>query len=119
MEISIKHKGKILKLEAGECGVFKKGIGLMFRSKNTENLLFPFSSDVRISIHSFFVFFPFLAVWLDGENRVMELKIVRPFTMVIRPKKKFRKLVELPLNNKNTRIVDFLVGKERFKYSGD
>lgn len=85
--------------------------GLMFKTKNTKKLLFDFSKEVKISIHSLFVFFPFLAVWLDKNNSVVERQIVGPFRLYILPRKNFCKLVEIPLNDENKMIIGFFVGK--------
>lgn len=89
--------------------------GLMFRSSSCNSLLFSFSIDKEMSIHSFFVFFPFLAIWLDRRNNVIDYEIVKPFTALVKSPKKFRKLVEIPLNNENKKIIKFIVGEERFK----
>jgi len=83
----------------------------MFKGKETDNLLFVFDKDTRTPIHSYFVFFSFLAVWLDKNNNALECQIVKPFASVVKPEKKFRKLVELPLNSKNIEIIKFFVGK--------
>jgi uncharacterized membrane protein (UPF0127 family) len=71
-------------------------LGLMFRTRKTSPLLFEFKKDTKMAIHSFFVFFPFKAIWLDEKNRIIEQKLVRPFTFSVKPKKPFRKLIEIP-----------------------
>jgi uncharacterized membrane protein (UPF0127 family) len=89
--------------------------GLMFRRrKNARALIFEFDRLCREPIHSFFVFFPFIVIWLDGK-KVADIKIVRPFLPFIRPKKPFDKIIEVPLNDKYKRETAILVGKERFK----
>jgi len=75
---------------------FRKFTGLMFRTRKTKPLLFEFKKDTRMAIHSFFVFFPFKAIWLDKENRIIEQRTVKPFTFCARPRKAFRKLIEIP-----------------------
>lgn len=92
-----------------------KLIGLMFKGRENDILLFEFDKEGIYPIHSFFVFFSFLALWLDKNNNLIDKRIVKPFELYIRPKKPFRKLIEIPFNDKNKKIVDFLVGKERFK----
>jgi len=88
----------------------------MFRSKNTNNLLFDFDRDVTTSITSFFVFFPFLAVWLDGNNKVVDSRIINPFQLSVRPKNNFRRIIEVPLSESTEEIIKFFLGKEeRFK----
>ena len=116
MEITVNNNGEKIKLNAKKLGRFSRGIGLMFRSKNTNNLLFDFDRDVTMSITSFFVFFDFLALWLDADNNIVDKKIISPFTLSIRPNTKFRKLVEIPYSKDNYRIIKFFLGKgERFK----
>ena len=85
MKLIIKHKNKRLNLEVKKLGFTGKYLGLMFKTQNTENLLFDFAEDKRIGIHSFFVFFPFLVVWLNDKNEAVEFKVVRPFEVSIKP----------------------------------
>jgi len=58
-------KNKIIQVEACDT-IWKKFSGLMFR-KNSPPLLFPFSKEKKLTIHSFFCK-PFRAIWLD-ENK--------------------------------------------------
>lgn len=75
--------------------------GLMFiRKGNAKPLLFSFPKQTSLAIHSFFVFFPFLAVWLDDKDNIMEIKTIKPFIPYIKPKKNFYKLLEIPINKK-------------------
>lgn len=83
----------------------------MFRTQSTENLLFSFSEDTDTEFHSFFVFFPFLMLWLDEKNIVIEWRIVMPFSTVKAPKRKFRNVVEIPCNLKNEKIIKIFVGR--------
>lgn len=92
---------------------FRRAFGLMFRSANCDVLCFDFDTDVGFQITSLFVFFPFLAIWLDGKNKVIDFTIVRPFTFSVRQPKRFRKLLEVPVNGKNQFLVDFFVDKQR------
>jgi len=85
--------------------------GLMFRSKSAFNLLFNFDKNTNMPIHSFFVFYDFLAIWTDENNNAVDFKIVRPFTSIIKSKRPFRKLIELPINESNKAIIKFFVGK--------
>ena len=108
--MNVNFDGKSIEVSASSVGSFGKVMGLMFRS-SSGNLLFEFERDVRQAIHSWFVFFPFLAVWLDSNNDVIESRIVRPFSSYVIPKKSFRKLLEIPLNTQNKKFVDFFVDK--------
>ncbi len=88
------------------CNGFEKFTGLMFSSKeNSRALLFKFEKPTRLAIHSLFVFFDFLAIWLDKKNKIVDMKIVKPFRLSVKPKKSFSKLVEIPINKKYEKIV--------------
>ena len=111
----VSFKGKKINIPARKIGWWEKGLGLMFRTRKTGNLFFEFPRRGFWPMHSIFVFFPFLMVWLDDKNKVMEMKIIRPFTSVIVPKKSFKKILELPFNERNKKNIDLLVGKQKFK----
>ncbi len=83
--------------------------GLMFRTRKTENLLFSFPEDTDTRFHSLFVFFPFLMLWLDEKNRVLEWRIISPFSTAIRAENKFRKVVEIPCHPWNEQIIKIFV----------
>jgi uncharacterized membrane protein (UPF0127 family) len=108
-QITIKHKKKRIKLTAEDCNSFRKFSGLMFsRSEKAKILLFDFKRKQNIAIHSFFVFYPFVAIWLDEKNKIVELKVVKPFKPYISSKKSAFKLIEIPINSKNNRILSLL-----------
>lgn len=109
--MNLKHNGKLVEIDAKRVSFLGKFSGLMFRTKNTQNLLFEFSRPGFAAIHSFFVFFPFVAVWLDKNNKVNQIDLVRPFTVSVSPKKPSTKLVEIPINKKNKKVLELLVGK--------
>ncbi len=121
------YRNKKITVVGKKVSFFGKFSGLMFKKNTTENLLFGFDNKTKMRIHSYFVFFDFLAVWLDENNAVIEFRVVRPFTLSVKPEKSFSKLIEIPLNGKNQEILEFFVGKksgtpkrrrseERFKY---
>ena len=83
----------------------------MFRTRETENLLFEFPKETTMKIHSYFVFFKFLALWLDEKDNVIDFKVINPFIFSVSSEKPFRKLVEVPFNNKNKKILRFFVGE--------
>ena len=105
--------GKKKNIDVRKVGFFSKGIGLMFRSSSTKSLLFDFYRESRVAITSIFVFFPFLAVWLDENHRVVETKVIRPFTIIVIPKKPCRYLIEIPLHAKNSHYLLFFRRKMR------
>ncbi len=58
----------------------KRGIGLMFRRKFDGALVFP--NVGKTSFHGFFCLFPILLLCLDEQNRVREIKILKPWSVV-------------------------------------
>jgi uncharacterized membrane protein (UPF0127 family) len=109
----IKFKGKKIEIEAKKVSAVGQFTGLMFRTRNTKNLLFEFGSGSLPSIHSFFVFFPFLALWLDENDEVKDFHLVKPFSGIVSPNFPSEKLVEIPLNVRNTTITELFVGKRK------
>lgn len=107
--MQINYNKKNITLSIKQLSLFGKFFGLMFRTPKTENLLFSFPRDTKKAFHSLFVFFPFLMLWLDKKKKVTDWRLVKPFSTVILAKKKFRYVVEIPLNQKNKRIVEFFV----------
>ena len=87
-------------------------IGLMFKGENYSPLLFEFKKDVGYSIHSLFCR-DFLAIWLDENNKIIEFKLVNRISFSISPKKKFRKLLEIPVNSRNSRIIEFFLLEQK------
>jgi uncharacterized membrane protein (UPF0127 family) len=104
---------KRISIEAHVVRGFGRFVGLMFSRKEKANiLLFEFSRPIRLAIHSLFVFFPFIAIWIDDDGKVIEIKRVKPFSLTVSPRKDFLSFVEVPLNKKNKDIV---VDIEKFK----
>lgn len=111
-EITINYKNKKINLVAEECNSLKKITGLMFSLRqNAKILLFDFKTKQNIIIHSFFVFYPFIAIWLDDKNNVLDLKIVKPFNPFVSSKKSSYKLVEIPINKTNDNLVKTLISR--------
>lgn len=102
-KIKVGFGDKILIIRANKLSYLGCWIGLMFKTKNSKNLLFDLPG--KWGIHSFFVFFPFLALWLNKKNKVLEWKIVKPFSFFVKPKKEFAKLIEIPVNEENKEIL--------------
>ena len=97
-----------IEISVEDCNLFEKFTGLMFsRREKAKILLFSFRRKQKIAIHSFFVFYSFLAVWLDDNNKIVDIKAVKPFQPCISPKKDSYKLVEIPINRKNKKILKF------------
>ncbi len=92
-----------------KCSGFSKIKGLMLSGKESSNaLLFEFPYDTKRTIHSLFCP-PFLAIWLNENNKIIDYKIVSPNRFSIKPEKPFRKLLEIPLNREYSGIVEFLL----------
>lgn len=86
---------------------FGKVVGLMFcRREKADSLLFEFKKPTKMKIHSYFVFFPFLAIWLDNKNNILDLREIKSFKTSTGIKKPYSKLIEIPINNKNKNIIE-------------
>lgn len=70
MKFNFRYKNKKIRINVKVCSEFNKFLGLMFvRRKRAKALLFDFEKPTKISIHSWFVFFPFVAIWLDDKKQ--------------------------------------------------
>jgi uncharacterized membrane protein (UPF0127 family) len=115
-KLLIHYSGKSLDIDFQKVDFFSKFYGLMFKSKNTNNLLFEFKKDVQTPFTSLFVFFTFLILFLDDKNNVIDFQKVSPFKRLIKSNKKFRNVLEVPFNSKNEHIFDFFDDNlEKFK----
>jgi uncharacterized membrane protein (UPF0127 family) len=109
MRVFLRYKTKKSWLEVKSCNWFKRFLGLMFiRQEKAEALLFDFKKPVKIAIHSCFVFFPFAVIWLDNKNKIVDLRIVKPFRLSVCSKKSFTKIIEIPVNKKYREVIKFL-----------
>ena len=116
VNLKIRCKKKEFNVMVKRANIFQRLFGLMFKSNKTDNLLFDFQKETNLSLHSLFVFFPFLVLWLNKDNEIIKSRLCKPFELKISTNKLFCKIVELPFNNDNKQIICFFVGKERFKY---
>ncbi|MEM3116760.1 MAG: DUF192 domain-containing protein [Candidatus Pacearchaeota archaeon] len=108
MKISFLYKNRIFKIDVKPCNKIQRFFGLMFRRREkAKALLFDFGKPVNIRIHSFFVFFTFVAIWLDEKNNVLKIEKIRPYSFPIGTKKPFNKLIEIPVNKKYSKILVF------------
>ena len=110
--VGFNYRGKKFNLDCVECNsLFMKGRGLMFRRREkAPAMIFNFDKEVDLKIHSFFCC-PFIAVWLDSKNKVLEIKKIIPWVSSVKPKKSFKTLIEIPLNRNYSEITKELVGK--------
>ncbi len=86
---------KTIKVEVCD-NIWKKFSGLMFR-KNSKPLLFPFSNNKKLTIHSFFCK-PFKAIWIDDKKQVTSEKILKYWRPYISGYGKY--LLEIPLSSR-------------------
>ncbi len=108
-KFSFFYMGKRLEVDLVKCNNFQKFLGLMLKSKGKANaLLFDFKKPSKIKFHSLFVFFQFYILMLDDKNSVIEMKKIKPFTINIFPKKKYARILEIPINKKYSRIIKYL-----------
>ncbi len=108
--IGLEYKNKKFEIILEECNWFKKISGLTFtRREKAKALLFDFKKPVKWNFHSLFVFFPFIAIWLDGNNKIISIKNVKPFICNLSPKKLFEKVIEIPINRRYNKIIKLLV----------
>lgn len=68
-------------------------------------LLFDWNRNVKYGIHSYFVFYDFFAIWIDEKNNVIQVDKVKPWTNYLAPKRKYSRLIEIPINKKNKDLV--------------
>jgi len=105
-KITLIFKSKRIPLSIKNCNFLEMSKGLMFTNKEKTNaLLFEFKKERKIIIHSFFVFYPFLAIWCDEKNKILEIKKVYPFSFTIIPKFSSKKLIEIPINKKYEGLI--------------
>ena len=108
--MKIKKEGKEIDIgNVKKVNWFWKVIGLMFsRREKANSLLFEFKKPTKMKIHSCFVFFPFIAIWLDEKNKILDLKRVKPFKLSFKVKKPYYKLIEITINNKYKMVIELL-----------
>lgn len=112
--VGFTYKRRRFFVSARKVSGFMRGVGLMFSKKDHAGaLLFEFDNETTVAMHSLFVFFPFLAIWLNGKNTVVEMRIVEPFSLSISPKKSFSKVIEIPVNRNYKEIIQNIVGKRK------
>jgi uncharacterized membrane protein (UPF0127 family) len=103
------YKNRKFNIDVEECKTYlSKASGLMFRKKS-KPLLFIFSRGTRESIHSFFCV-NFIAIWFDN-GEIVDVKLVKPWKIYIKPRRKFYKLLEIPENDENFTKLRLLIFK--------
>jgi uncharacterized protein len=80
----LRYNGKIIAKKIVHCDtLLRKGTGLMFTSRKAVKdaaWLFPFRKPQRVAVTMIFVFYPIDLIFLDKNNKIIELKKnFRPF----------------------------------------
>ena len=99
--VSIRVGKKLLARKVRVCDTsFSRTIGLMCSHSlsSGEGIMLVANQQSRnqTSIHSFFVFFTFDALWIDEKKRVVDKRTVKPFQTLIIPKAAAKYVIELP-----------------------
>lgn len=94
-----KEDGEVLLTRAKWCSSFWcKLRGLMFRRSlpASEGLIFVYGREsvVETSIHMLFMAFPIAAIWLDGEGRVVDKALAKPWRPAYAPRRPARYVIE-------------------------
>ena len=99
MDFSFRYKNRNFRMDVKECrSILSQARGLIFKEKS-KPLFFIFKNKKRRAIHSFFCL-SFVAIWFNG-NRIIEVKLIKPWKISVKPKEKFDKLLEIPSSDKN------------------
>lgn len=93
--------GQVLARRVVRCDtVLRRFRGLMFRRPLDEDevylFILPQEGWLEAAIHMFFVFFPIAVVWLDGERRVVDKALARPWRPFYAPRRPARYFLEGP-----------------------
>jgi len=73
--------------------ILGQSLGLMFSHKKT--IVFEFKNERKVSLHTFFVFFPITVLFLNSEKKIVEHTVMKPFRFYF-PTHKSKYIVELP-----------------------
>jgi len=111
-KIGFNYRGKKVNVDARVCKGSSMGLGLMFRTKNTMPVLFELGSPVRLALTSLFCFFSFVVVWFK-DDKIVDIKVVKPWRFIINSKNRFDKILEIPINKKYHRQIRILVGGQK------
>ena len=92
--------------------LFDRFKGLMFSNLGGNKAVILESQKESIdlaSIHTCFVFFPLSVIWLDKDFKVVDVKLnIRPFSLLIKPQKAAKYVVEMKKDNLNVDLGNIL-----------
>ncbi|HIQ01818.1 MAG TPA: hypothetical protein EYH30_06780 [Anaerolineales bacterium] len=94
-------RGEWIPLDVRRCASFLcrlRGLTFRRRLRRGEGLLLIGGRESRVeaAIHMLFVFFPIATVWLDGDGRVVDARLARPFRPLYIPRAPARDVLEGP-----------------------
>lgn len=76
-------------------------LGLMFSKPKAAVLKTSFESVTATTIHTFFMRFSIDAIWLNKDKKIVDIKRnIKPYRILIAPKKKAMYVVEIPSNKR-------------------
>jgi len=78
--------------------------------EDNQSVLLKFKKEKNIPIHTFFVFFPIDAIWLNSKNKIVHIeRNIKPFRPYISPEKSATSILETKKNKtKNLKVGDSL-----------
>ena len=93
--------------------IFSKARGLMFsrRIKANQGILFINNKEglIKSIIHTLFVFYPIKVIWMNSNFKIVDIKIVKSFSLLVYPKKPAKYILEVsPKALKDIKINDTL-----------
>ncbi|MBT4258257.1 hypothetical protein HOD88_03695 [archaeon] len=110
-EICIKKGKENILLNVRKQSFFDMGRGLLFYPREKAPALIFYSSHPKLdAIHSCFLFFDFLAIWLDKNNNVLEIRKIRPWQIHSNHDGDWKKLIEIPISKRYDDKIKLLVG---------
>ena len=83
--VIFEKNGKTANIELSNVPFLRQGIGLMFTKKEkADALLFNFRRNTTTTLFSYFVYYPFIAIWLDENDKFIEMKSYKgyPFELI-------------------------------------
>lgn len=103
MNIQIKNR----KIEADYCRGAMNLIGFMFNFSQKKAKILCFNNERKVSLHMFFVFSPLLAIFVNSEHKIVDMRSLRPFE-VYTSKTRAKYVLEVPqkLGRVNAKIGD-------------
>jgi uncharacterized membrane protein (UPF0127 family) len=109
--IYLKFGKRKLLLNIKKQSFFEIGRGLLFYSREKAPILMYKSNNPKLdAIHSWFVNFPFLAIWLDKNNNILEIRRIDPWKIHANHDGNWNKLIEVPISKRYDDKIKLLVG---------